>query len=287
MATPRARPIDQPVVENLPSYLGFGTLDPGSIRIDGEHLIARYQYADGSTAYQIDWQPGHCLLEAQFEDEPIVCSGDRDLQGALFQSFLGRGLPAEDPRFVDLCQRVVTSGNIYFQFPGAFRRGSPGYLYYPAGLLFGLRLPIAWENRPAWDVFQVLTMAREDLPMSLFAEGPGAIVSLFPDGELRVDEIEIAQFVAPLCRVVDACRILAAHQLIAPGQTYRMVVADASATGPGGFQVYQGHEAGGPALFAMVAADPTSELSWKDQVALAGDRLVEFAAGVASTDVTR
>jgi hypothetical protein len=66
-----------------------------------------------------------------------------------------------------------------------------------------------------------------------------------------------------------------------------MVVADASATGPGGFQVYQGHEAGGPALFAMVAADPTSELSWKDQVALAGDRLVEFAAGVASTDVTR
>jgi len=64
MATSRARPIEQPVVDNLPPYLGFGTLDPGSVRVDGEHLIARYAYADGSTAYRVDWQPGRCLLVA-------------------------------------------------------------------------------------------------------------------------------------------------------------------------------------------------------------------------------
>src|SRR4051794_15625476 len=54
--------------------------------------------------------------------------------------------------------------------------------------------------------------------------------------------------------------VLAEHRLIAPGQTYRMAVADASVAVPGGAQVYQGHEAGGPALFATAVADPDSEL---------------------------
>jgi len=160
MVTSNSRPIEQPTVQNMPPYLGFGTLDPESVRPDGGRLTARYQCADGATAYSVDWRSGRCLLEAQFEGEPISISGGRDLQHALFQSFLGLAEPAEDPRFVDLCRRVVDSGNIYFQFPRPFLRGGPGYLYYPAGLLFSLRLPIVWENRPAWDVFHILTMKR-------------------------------------------------------------------------------------------------------------------------------
>jgi hypothetical protein len=281
MAMSSERPIEQPTVQNLPSYLGFGTLDPASVHFDGEHLSAHYQYGDGDIAYRVDWQSGRCLLEAQFHGEPVSISGGRDLQSALFQSFLGRAEPADDPRFVDLCQRVVGSGNIYFQFPQAFRRGSPGYLYYPAGLLFSLRLPIVRENRPAWDVFRIVARSGEGLPMSLDDEGPGAIISLTPGGEPYVEEIEIAQFVTPLYQVLDACRIIAEHRLIAPEQTYRVSVADASVVAPGGLQVYQGHAAGGPALFATVAADPESELPWKDQVAMTTDRLVEFATGLA------
>jgi hypothetical protein len=34
-------------------------------------------------------------------------------------------------------------------------------------------------------------------------------------------------------------------------------------------------------MFAAIAADPDAELSYKDQVALAADRLVEFATGLA------
>jgi hypothetical protein len=117
MATSRARPIKQPSVENLPPYFGFGTLDPESARFDGERLTARYQYADGSTAYQVDWQPGRCRLEAQFAGEMVSISEGRDLQSTLFQSFLDRAEPGADPRFVDLSHRVVVSGNIYFQFP--------------------------------------------------------------------------------------------------------------------------------------------------------------------------
>jgi hypothetical protein len=281
MSTSNARPIEQPTVQNLPPYLGFGTLDSASVRFDGEGLTARYQYADGETAYRVDWQPGRCLLEAVFEGEPVSSSGGRDLEFALFQSVLGRVEPAEDPRFVDLCQKVIDSGNIYFQFPRPFRSGSPICLTYPDGLLFGLRLPIVWENRRAWDVFRILTMQWEGLPLALIASGPGAIISLMPDGELRVEEIEIADFVTSLCQVVDACRVIAQHQLIAPGQMYRMTAADASVTAPGGLQVYQGHVAGGPVLFATVAADPCSELSWKDQVAVAADQLVGFARGLA------
>jgi len=103
-----------------------------------------------------------------------------------------------------------------------------------------------------------------------------------PDGEARVEEIEIAQFVAPLYQVVDACRMIADHRLIAPGQMYCMTAADASVAAPGGVQVYRGHQSGGPTLFATVAADPSSERSWEDQVASAGDRVVEFATRLAS-----
>jgi hypothetical protein len=206
---------------------------------------------------------------------------DGVMKHAVIQSFLGRPEPTEDPRFVDLCRRVVDSGNVSFQFPRSFRRGSPGCLYHPAGLLFSLSLPIVWENRPAWDGFHILTMKRDSHSLDLFAYSPGAIISLMPDGELHVEEIEIAQFTAPLCQVVDACRTIAERRLIAPNQTHRMTVADASVAAPGGLQVYQGHEVGGPALFATVAADPSSELSWKDQVAVATDRLVGFATGLA------
>jgi hypothetical protein len=129
-------------------------------------------------------------------------------------------------------------------------------------------------------VFLVLTARQEDLPLDLFAVGPGAILSLTADGELRVEEIEMAHFTTPLCRVGDACRIIAEHRLIAPGQMYRMTAADASVAATGGLQVYQGHEAGGPALFATVAANLGSELPWNDQVAVAAGRLVEFATGL-------
>jgi hypothetical protein len=240
-------------------------------------VCARYQYPDGTTAYRVDWRPGLCLLDTLFKDDLLLFSGGPDLQGALFQNFLNTGEPAADPRFIDLCQQVVDSANVYFQFPKAFRRGGAGALYFPAGLLFSLSLPIVWENRPAWDVFRVLALRRQGLPMSLDAEGPGASISLMPDGELRVEEIEIAQFITPLCQVVDACQIIAEHRLIARGQTYRLTVADASVAAPGGLQVYQGHEAGGPALFATLAPDLTSEVSWRDQVVRAGDRLIEFA----------
>src|SRR5207248_1099128 len=114
--------------------------------------------------------------------ELVVSAGGPDLQGAFFQSFLGRADPARDPRFVDVCQRVVKSGNIYFQFPGAFRRGGSGMLYYPAGLLISLTVPIVHENRPAWDVFRKAATQREELPMALHAQGPGAIISVMPDG---------------------------------------------------------------------------------------------------------
>lgn len=115
--------------------------------------------------------------------------------------------------------------------------------------------------------------------MKLLEAGPGAILSLMPDGELRVDEIEIAQFITPLYQVADACRIIAEHRLIAPGQTHRMTVADASVAAPGGLRVYQGHEEGGPTLFATVAADPSSELSWKDQAVQAAAQFVEWLSG--------
>jgi hypothetical protein len=281
MATSHARPIEQPSVESLPPYLGFGTLDPASVCYDGGRLTAHYRYSDGGIAYRVDWQSGRCLLEAEFEGEPISISEGRDLQSALFQSFLGRAEPAEDPRFVDLCRRVVGSGNVYFRFPGAFRRGSPGCLYYPAGLLFSLRLPIVWENRPAWDVFRILVMPRDELPMKMFAEGPGAIISLLTTGEVQVEEVSIVDFETTLHQVADACQVIAQHRLITTGQTYRMTVADASVVSPGGLRVYQGHVGGGPALFATVAADPSSELSWKDQMAVAADQLVEFATGPA------
>jgi hypothetical protein len=272
-----ARAIEQPSEEDLPPYLAFGTLDLGSIRCDGERLIARYEYADGSTAYRVDWQPGRCPLEAQFNGEPVTVSGERDLQGAFFQSFLSRAEPAEDPRFIDLCQRVINTGNIHFHFPGAFLRGRPGMLYYPTGLLFGPRVPIVWGNHVPWDVFRILRMPREELPMKLFTEGPRAIISVMPDGELSIEEIEIAQFITPLCQVMDACRYLAQHRLIAPGQTYRVTVDDASVMAPGRLQVYQGHVQGGPALFAVCSSDPTADRPWKDQLVTAVDQIAGCA----------
>jgi hypothetical protein len=58
-------------------------------------------------------------------------------------------------------------------------------------------------------------MERDELPMMLFTEGPGAISSLIADGGLRVEEIDVAQFIRSLCQVVDGCRYFAQDKLIA------------------------------------------------------------------------
>lgn len=245
-----------PRIEALPRGMGFGSLDRQSVRMVGGQLTAEYA-DDGEVVYRVAWGHRGCLLDAYFEGRLVTKSFGADLQTALQYSFLGIGEPAQDPRFVRLAGRVTEPGNVYFRFPA--RRDAPGsrMIFYPSGLRFVVRQPIVEGNRRAWEAFKGgLDRSGGLEELRPVAERGGAMLHLTTAGELRSEEVTVADLVAPLRTVAEAARRCRAAGLIPSGRAYRLAVMEASDAALGGAQLYLGDREQGELAFAIFPDDP-------------------------------
>jgi hypothetical protein len=248
----RGRPIEPPTIEALPPEMGFGVLDPASVAFEDGRLRARYLDAeDGDLAYAVDWAPGRCRLDAHCAGQLVTLSGYPDLQAALVRSFLGLG--PTDPRLVRLCQRLIRLGNVYFRYPDLRPGRATGLLFFPAGLIFELRLPVVPANAAVWEAARtLLACGGGDGRLALVREGPGTIFRLGADGAVRAEAIVVADLSAPLARLPRAVGWLA--NVIAPGKAYRLAVLDAGVAGD--LQVYPGERSRGELAFGVFSGNP-------------------------------
>lgn len=194
----RPRPTG-PTAADLPTYLGFGLLDQGSVRFEDGWLTATYS-DEHDLVYEVRWNPNGCVLKSYWRGRELGRSGGPDLQKAFFYSWHGAEKSWEDQRFIDLSNEIIRAGNVHFVFP------RPEQVFFPAGLLFTLRQPITQSSLAAWEALKPVfesAVTPEPRPR-LYREGPGSIVHLLEGGDTWTERVLVVDLSVPLARVVQA-----------------------------------------------------------------------------------
>ena len=135
----------------LPPCIGFGVLDDSRTRIEypedkngGPILNASYLSYEGELVYKVRLKNESCYVEELFEGRVVGMTTSPTLQKAFFQKFLCIG---ENPRFQQMIDRITKDKNVAFVRPG---RDGFRTLFFPAGLIFVLRLPVSGTGRSSW-----------------------------------------------------------------------------------------------------------------------------------------
>ncbi len=245
----RAR-VTEADASRLPPQLGFGVLDPESIREQSGVLQAAYSW-NGSLVYELAWG-AHCELTSLFKGTVIRTTVGKDLQEALQLSLLNVDTSA-DPRFQELVRTVTGLGNVYVQLAGSPGNGRR-HVYFPAGFLFLLRQPIAPINADAWQrVKATLADGRHGEFLTVTTDGPGTIFTCSTDGALDAQEIQLVELTTTLHSLVPAVAFCVEQGLVpaypASPKMHRLAVFDVSLATD--FAVEYGDQSAGQRAFAV------------------------------------
>ena len=210
----------EPTVADLPTYLGFGLLDQGSVRFEEGCLTATYS-DEHHLVYEVRWNHNGCLLKSHWRGREVGRSGGPDLQKAFFYSWHGAESSWEDQRFTDVSNEIMRAGNVYFVFP------RPEHVFFPAGLVFALRQPLPRSRLPAWEALKrVLESEATPGPRpSVYREGPGSILHLLAGGDTWSEPVLVVDLVVPLARVVQTVVWCVQGGIVPGGKHHRLVVS--------------------------------------------------------------
>lgn len=126
----------------LPEYLGFGWLDPGSIQQSNSGLTAHYVDERARPAYVIRADGASTELAEQWNGQRIRLTRAPTLQAAAAQHAMAETKLPLSPRWLELEQRV--SEQAYFHvFDGGTGPDPFGMVFFPAMHLMRLWVPRA------------------------------------------------------------------------------------------------------------------------------------------------
>jgi len=209
-----------PTPGDLPEYLGFGLLDQDSVRSENGWLTATYS-DEYDVVYEVRWNANGCLLKSYWRGNEVGRAGGPDLRKAFFYSWLGADDKSwVDPRFVDLFNEIIRTGNVYVLFP------RPEWVFYPSGLLFTLRQPIPEGSLPAWEAFKRTLEAEgaRQPRLTLYQEAPGSVLHMLEGGDSWREPVLVADLVVPLARLPQAVRACVDGGIVPRGLHHRLLV---------------------------------------------------------------
>jgi hypothetical protein len=264
----------------LPSCLGFGDLDRASVRDNKGVIEANYTF-QGDLVHTVRWSDGHCQLDDHWQGRLVSMTSAPDLKQALVRDFSavdGRN----DPRFAALCERAVRTGNVHFRVP---QPRETRLVYYPAGLLFLLRLPLPQAD--ATRLGLVRAALREngaDAAINPLGEQSGLILRLRADGGVIEEAVTLVDATARIGTVSEASGLLASSGAIRREKRFRLMVVEASEAGPEHVRVFPGFEpsnADHDVAFMVLGADAPVTVEWaRDFLKANGPRVAAGAVSV-------
>ena len=233
----------------LPPYLGFGKLDPQSVKTQAGATCANY-VLENEVVYQALIKEDDCKLSEFFKGEVICKTSGTDLQ-PVFMQHLAKMSPYQHPRFEETYRRICDGRNIFARFAR-----QPDMIYFPAGYLFALRLPVVEGNYKKYLALKKqLDKEAQDLPLAFHAERPGLIFRLMDDGEVRGEEVAVVDFSAKLLDLVSAADWLWQSQVVPQQKAYRLTVLPPSETTPGNLPIYFGEPGKGLLTFSVIVTE--------------------------------
>jgi len=234
-----------PRANDLPVYLGLGRLEPDTIRTTNDCLTASY-FQESDLIYRVQLKPRQTLLEEFYQKQVI----SQTIGGSLQETFIKHFSSLEtyqDLRLRDVFQPLMTQGNIYLNFPPRF-----SLIFYPAGLILGLRIPLDLGRSKEWFRTKPKLDAKKDL-LKLESEELGFLFYLTEAGEVKGDQVFVLEFSAMLLNIKDAAQLLIKTGLIGKTKERRMVITGSTQIGEDAFSIYLGDRSRGILTYTFLA----------------------------------
>ena len=233
-------------VKGLPPYLGLGILDPSSIYETNGTVKAKYK-SGTETVYDVSVSAVRSEIVEYFEGKELSRSIGQELSQAFFYHMMG--IPMDDhPRLQELFAEIATGRNIYISFCPDRK-----LVTYPAGYLFGMRLPITIANRATWEAFAGwLEDCGEAAPLKFDTAQDGFVLKLSTDGNVLLDEVTIADCSTLLLNLEAAVDLIMESGIVLSGKEHRLTVAPIQELAPGRLTVHPGDEGRGFLTFSVL-----------------------------------
>ncbi len=207
----------------LPDLLGFGWLAKGSVFRGRQETYAEY-YAPlaiaEERAYSVWLSQGSCQVEEFCEGRSLGVGDGPNLREA-FTRLPSLRSPLEHPRLAGVFTRLLRSGlNLRLFLPP-----ETGAIYFPAGLIFSLHLPILAANRNAWEALKARDAQDPEQSRLHFVDHRnGGFRERPPQGKRVGTPGEVIELAALMVELEQICQILAEARVLPPGGARPLLV---------------------------------------------------------------
>jgi hypothetical protein len=223
--------------------------------------------------YQVTLGKGQCVITEFLNGNELGRSTQANLKDA-FTHHLMSLPPYENRRLERLYHRICDNRNIHLEFAE-----QPETIFFPAGYIFVLRLPIVASNRAKWKSLKTkLKRAGDSAPLQFDAEHAGVIFRLDASGRATAEQVTLADFTATLLNVAAAADWLWQHDIVLPGKEYRLMVLNAPLSLPGQLRLYLGKPGHGARVFSVVVMEDV-KVNLKEATRLFRESSKQFLAG--------
>ena len=237
-------------LEDLPDYLGLGVLDVSSVERSRDKVIAFYKF-ENEVVYRVSISNKDFQIVELLDGQPIATTAEQVSFRETFFHHLISQPPSQSKRFERLYHRLADHRNIVVRFAL-----EPRYLYYPAGYLFSLRQPIGYGNKSIVDRFAAPSVGHSDQAGFKFdSVREGIILRLLQNGEVSVEQTQMADFSTTLHRLVDSVDAVWQAGMVPKEKEYQLMVLDSSLNAAGNISIYLGEISRGSATFSAIVTE--------------------------------
>ena len=201
----------------LPDHLGFGELDPSSIRLTSSYLSADYRL-NSELVYRVRLDEHGYQLE-EFFDGQIISRGQGHRIEEAFFSLGSLQSSAAHPRLQQLADSLVRKGNVFIHYPNQVH-----YLYFPAGLLFGLFIPILEINHDHWIKFKSGLNQTGSRHLQFQGDYLGSVLRLGRDGWISEELVDRVELTCPLVDLEAGSQTLLEQGVVLPDEDYPLII---------------------------------------------------------------
>lgn len=242
--------IDNSMANDLPSCLGLGRLESNTVQMTEDGLTASY-FHESDLLYQVQLKPRQTWLKEFYQKQV----SSQTIGGSLQETFLRHFASIEtyqDLRFRDVFQPMMAQGNIFINLPSKF-----SMIFYPAGLILGLRIPVDLVRMKEWSRIKKKLEAKDSVKIE--SDKWGYLFYLTEDGEVKGDQVFVLEFSAMLFNIKDAVQQLIKTGMIGKTKERRMVMTESTQLGEDAFSIYLGDRSKGILTYTFLAMPPKAK----------------------------
>lgn len=231
-------------INEFPSYVGFGRLNPKTITEKTDIASSDYFFKD-KPVHRISYNKvnGSWEFKDIFDDSGGI-SYSNELKKAVMMHF--NNLDCESNSIFNFVRdRVCSRGNIYFQNLASMKDEGGCASYFPAGRLVILRLPIFFdkEGQAKADVLinKIPYLEEEKRPLLKLCEAYNTSIFLpKSNGETSVIPVLMLEYIVTLASILDVVNWFCKNNLISQERIYRMLIQDSTTKNQHSLQTFEG-----------------------------------------------